>query len=381
MPKISMKELIGLPTRFREEFRQTFRSLSNPYVRLYSIGQLVSNAGTWMQSMALSWLVYKLTDSAVALGIVSFASYVPLLFLTYFGGILADRFDRRKILMATQLCGMLQALVLTVLVATGNLSVPAVIGCALFLGCVTAIEVPTRQSFLSDLVAKKDLTNAISVNSAIFNISRLSGPLLAGVLIAAFGEVICFGINTVSYVFAVYTLSQVAKAVVSGAKPKTTSATNSAKLKVALQDPRIRGLLALAVVTSMFGFQYGVLLPVIAWWRRATEHSFGFRRHRCSRGRLAIGSPKQRHRIAQGHRCCCFVSRTFCEHHRFLSVSGTVSGGGGLRWLVCQHSVLWWQFVAATAGTGPNQRPNDGHLFDVPARLHTFCRVDGWLDC
>ncbi|MBC7999798.1 MAG: MFS transporter [Leptolyngbya sp.] len=263
MPKISMKELMGLPTKFREEFRQTFRSLSNPYLRLYSIGQLVSNAGTWMQSMALSWLVYKLTDSAVALGIVSFASYVPLLFLTYFGGILADRFDRRKILMATQLCGMLQALVLTVLVATGNLSVPAVIGCALFLGCVTAIEVPTRQAFLSDLVAKKDLTNAISVNSAIFNIARLSGPLLAGVLIAIFGEVICFGINTVSYVFAVYTLSQVAKAVVVGAKPKTDSAANSDKLKATLRDPRIRGLLGLAIVTSMFGFQYGVLLPVI----------------------------------------------------------------------------------------------------------------------
>jgi MFS family permease len=254
-----------MPQKLKDEFRQTFRSLTNPHIRLYSLGQLVSNAGTWMQSMALSWLVYKLTDSAVALGIVSFASYVPILLLTYFGGILADRFDRRKILMATQFAGFLQALVLTVLVLTGVLNVWIVVGLALFLGCVTAIEVPTRQSFMSDLVEKKDLTNAISVNSAIFNISRLSGPLLAGVLIAAFGEAVCFGLNAVSYLFAIYTLSRVAKAVIAKHKPPTiTAAQGSVTLKATLKDPRIKGLLALAAVTSMFGFQYGVLLPIIA---------------------------------------------------------------------------------------------------------------------
>lgn len=266
MPKGRFNPLNELmPRKLKDEFRQTFRSLTNPHIRLYSLGQLVSNAGTWMQSMALSWLVYKLTDSAVALGIVSFASYVPILLLTYFGGMLADRFDRRKILMLTQFAGFVQATVLTVLVLTGLLNVWLVVGLALFLGCVTAIEVPTRQSFMSDLVEKKDLTNAISVNSAIFNVSRLSGPLLAGVLIAAFGEAICFGINACSYLFAIFTLSRVAKAVIAVQKPKPVSAAQgSATLKKTLKDPRIRGLLALAAVTSMFGFQYGVLLPIIA---------------------------------------------------------------------------------------------------------------------
>lgn len=266
MPKGPNYLFSGLvPQRLKDEFRQTFRSLTNPHIRLYSLGQLVSNAGTWMQSMALSWLVYKLTDSAVALGIVSFASYVPILLLTYFGGMLADRIDRRKILMATQFAGFLQATLLTILVLAGVLNVWMVVGLALFLGCVTAVEVPTRQAFMGDLVEKKDLTNAISVNSAIFNISRLSGPLLAGVLIAAFGEAICFGLNALSYLFAIYTLSRVAKAVLANQKPKAADgAQGKEKLMKTLKDPRIRGLLTLAAVTSMFGFQYGVLLPIIA---------------------------------------------------------------------------------------------------------------------
>ncbi len=261
------KRLFGglFPRKLKDEFRQTFRSLTNPHIRLYSLGQLVSNAGTWMQSMALSWLVYKLTDSAVALGIVSFASYVPILLLTYFGGTLADRIDRRKILMATQFAGFLQAALLTTLVLTGVLQIWMVVGLALFLGCVTAVEVPTRQAFMGDLVEKKDLTNAISVNSAIFNISRLSGPLLAGVLIAAFGEAVCFGLNALSYLFAIFTLSRVARAVITKQKVKAgDGAQGREKLMLTLKDPRIRGLLALAAVTSMFGFQYGVLLPIIA---------------------------------------------------------------------------------------------------------------------
>ncbi len=266
MPKNPLKLLNGLlPQKLKDEFLTTFRSLTNPHIRLYSLGQLVSNAGTWMQSMALSWLVYKLTDSAVALGIVSFASYVPILLLTYFGGTLADRIDRRKILMATQFAGFLQATVLTALVLTGVLNVWMVVCLALFLGCVTAIEVPTRQAFMGDLVEKKDLTNAISVNSAIFNISRLSGPLLAGVFIALFGEAMCFGLNALSYLFAVYTLSRVARAVNAQKKPQAaTGESSKEKVMATLKDSRIRGLLALAIVTSMFGFQYGVLLPIIA---------------------------------------------------------------------------------------------------------------------
>lgn len=259
-------ELKSLPGRIASEFRQTFRSLNNRNYRVYAVGQLVSNAGTWMQSVALSWLVYKLTDSATALGVVSFASYLPLLLLTYVGGMAADRFDRRKILFVTQGLGAAQAVLLAVLTATGTLNVPIVVGLALFLGCVTAMELPTRQAFLADLVEGKEMVNAISVNSAIFNFSRLSGPLLAGVVIGAFGEAACFAINAASFFVAMYTLSRVKLVGETEKKKDETPAESAARkrqLKDALSDPTIRSVLALAAVTSMFGFQYGVLLPVV----------------------------------------------------------------------------------------------------------------------
>ncbi|HEY9787299.1 MAG TPA: MFS transporter [Candidatus Obscuribacterales bacterium] len=266
MRKIPFGDFRSLPVRIISELRQTFRSLSNRNYRVYSTGQLVSNAGTWMQSVALSWLVYKLTDSAVALGLVSFASYVPLLLLTYVGGIAADRFDRRKILMWTQGLAGAQALVLALLTATGTLSVALVIALALFLGCVTAIGLPARQAFLADLIDEKEMVNAVGVNSAIFNTSRLSGPLLAGVVIGAFGEATCFALNAVGFLFSLFMLARVRIAGSGKAKEKETDEVASERnlhIRTALKNPTVRGILALAGITSMFGFMYGVLLPVI----------------------------------------------------------------------------------------------------------------------
>lgn len=258
-------ELARLAQRMRAEVKSTFRSFSDKDFCQYSIGQFVSNAGTWMQSVAVSWLVYQLTDSAVALGLVSFASYLPLLLLTYVGGIAADRFDRRRILLICQTLGMVQALTLTVLTAMGGLSVGVIIGLTLFLGCVTAMEVPSRQAYLPDLVHKDDLTNAIGLNSANFNTSRMIGPLLAGFFISVFGAFVCFGVNALSYAVAIFTFLRVVPKYRQEKKDdKGATESTSASFVSFLKQPNVRNVLLLAAATSMFGFQYGVLMPVIA---------------------------------------------------------------------------------------------------------------------
>jgi MFS family permease len=248
--------------------------LRNRNYRLYVAGQLVSQSGTWMQSVALSWVVYKLTGSALALGLVQFASNLPLLLFTYLGGIAADRFNTRRIIIATQWLEIIQALLVTGLYLTGHLTVPWLVAMAVYLGICSAFEVPARQAFVPELVEKSEMTNAIGLNSAIMNVSRLIGPTLAGLVIATGGEATCFIANAVSYIAAIYTLAKITthKAVdietaESGAssdgKPVTTG-SSSADVKAWLLQPHIRNIIIIVAVTSLFGFQYSVLLPVIA---------------------------------------------------------------------------------------------------------------------
>ncbi|MCA9800825.1 MAG: MFS transporter [Cyanobacteria bacterium HKST-UBA02] len=259
----------GSPNNGEREFGKTFRSLSNRNFRVYSIGQVISLCGTWMQITALPWLVYTMTDSATALGIVSFAGSVPLLLLTYFGGTLADRFDRRRVLLTMQTLAMLQAIVLFTLVVTGAISYPLIVALALLGGCITALDLPTRQAFVPDLVDKEHLTNAIALNSAVWNTCRMIGPALAGVLIGIFGEAICFGINAVSFIAALVTLTMIR--VNPEEKERTEQAPNSDPSKQTeepglmsvLLSPPVVTVLLLSIATGMFGFQYSVLLPVI----------------------------------------------------------------------------------------------------------------------
>lgn len=256
-----------LPAKIVRELKATFASLNNRDFRVYSWGQVISLCGTWMQTIALSWLVYKLTGSAAALGMVSFASSLPLLLFTYFGGIIADRYDRKRILVTTQILAMLEATVLTALTFTGLISVTWLVVLALIRGTITAIELPARQSFLPELVGKGELTNAIGINSAIWNTSRTLGPAAAGILIGVFGETLCFGINAVSYLAALISLSMLTVKV----REKPTAAEQAANEKEAsrgvwsvLMDPQIKYVLLLSAATSIFGFQYGVLLPVVS---------------------------------------------------------------------------------------------------------------------
>src|SRR5439155_1189692 len=169
-----------------------FPALRHRNFRLFVAGQGVSLIGTWMQSVAQSWLVYRLSGSRFALGLVAFAGYLPILCLAPAAGVVADRVDRQRLIILTQALAMLLALALGVLVAARAVSVPAVVLVAGCLGAVSAFDIPVRQSFIVEMVGAEDLPNAIALNSSIFNAARVVGPALAGSLVAAVGEAACF---------------------------------------------------------------------------------------------------------------------------------------------------------------------------------------------
>ena len=168
--------------------------------RLFWIGQLVSMSGTWMQTVAQNWLVLSLTGSGVALGVTVALQFLPMLLFGMWGGLVADRFDKRRILYVTQVVPMVLALVMFVLVATGAVALWMVYGLAFLLGLVFAVDMPTRQSFVVELVGPDEVPNAVGLNSAMFNTGRVVGPAVAGVLIATVGLASTFLLNALSYV-------------------------------------------------------------------------------------------------------------------------------------------------------------------------------------
>ncbi|MFA6213578.1 MAG: MFS transporter [Candidatus Obscuribacterales bacterium] len=264
--------LQSLPGRVGKSFDETFRSLKERNFRVYNTGMFISSVGTWMQGVALSWLVYRLTGSAAALGLVTFASNLPLLLLTFVGGMTADRFDKRKILLITNSIAMLQAIVLTVLVFTGLASVTWIIVLAAILGCTTAFEVPTRQSLVPMLISdQSSISNAIGLSSATFHVSRMVGPALGGLLIAGVGEQMCFAINALSFVAALTGLWMVRlpakeanNTTLNAGEKAAEKAIANAKFMAVLKRPGVYTLLFLAAFVSTFGLQYSVLMPVIA---------------------------------------------------------------------------------------------------------------------
>jgi MFS family permease len=181
--------------------RLLLRALQNRNYRLFFTGQGISLIGTWMQSVAVSWLVYRLTNSPLYLGIVGFSLQVPIFIAAPFGGVIADKFDRKQILIITQFLSMLQALVVTALAITGAIRPWHIIILSALLGTINGFDMPTRQAFVYDLVDNLDnLPNAIALNSLVFNGARLIGPTIAGLLIAFAGEGVCFLINAVSFI-------------------------------------------------------------------------------------------------------------------------------------------------------------------------------------
>ncbi len=243
-----------------------FRALRYRNYRLFFTGQGISLIGTWMQQIALSWLVYRLTDSVFLLGAVTFCSQVPTFLLGPFAGVAADRFDRHKVLLVTQLLSMLQASTLAVLVLTESIEIWHVLALSAVLGFINAYDIATRQAFVIEMVDKReDVSNAIALNSSMFNLARLVGPSIAGVLIAAVGEGMCFLINAVSY------LAVLASLVLMRLKPfervvQERKAWQSLKegFSYAFGFAPIRALLSIVACLSLFGMPFSVLMPVFA---------------------------------------------------------------------------------------------------------------------
>ena len=231
--------------------------------RLFFGGQAVSLIGTWMQSVALSWLVYRLTGSPLLLGITGFASQVPSLLLAPLTGPAADRFDRRKILLVTQALSLLQSLALALLVLYGSPQVWQIIALAAALGVINAFDMPARQSFIVELVEKReDLANAIALNSSMFNSARLIGPSIAGVCIAAFGEGVCFLVNSISYTAVIAALLAMRlPAARAGAAGEKKSGAFAEGFKYAFGFPPIKYVMLMLAAGSLLGMPYAVLMP------------------------------------------------------------------------------------------------------------------------
>ncbi|MEW6126885.1 MAG: MFS transporter [Acidobacteriota bacterium] len=241
------------------------RALRHRNYQLYYFGMLVSFVGTWMQSVAQSWLVYRLTDSELLLGLVGFAGQIPIFLFTPIGGVIADRYSRQRIISITQTLAMLQAFALAILTLTHHINVELVIALAFLLGCINAFDLPTRQSLLSELVEREDLMNAIALNSSMVNGSRIVGPAVAGILVAWLGEGWCFLINALSYIAAIAAFF--AMRITRKREPHTSTSAVSA-LKEGFDFVRrtapIRALLLLVALVSICGLSYITLMPIFA---------------------------------------------------------------------------------------------------------------------
>ncbi len=243
-----------------------FRTLRYRNYRLFFGGQSISLIGTWMQMIALTWLVYRMSNSAFLLGIIGFSQQLPTFLISPVAGVLADRFNRHRMIILTQTLSMVQAGILAVLTLTGLISLWNIIPLCVFLGIINAIDVPARQSFIMEMIEnREDIGNAIALNSSMFNGARLIGPSIAGLVIAVIGEGLCFVLNTVSFIAVIAALLAM-KINVKAKKSVRTGVFNELREGVtyAYNFRPIRSILLLLSLVSIVGMPYTVLMPVIA---------------------------------------------------------------------------------------------------------------------
>ena len=242
------------------------RALQHRNYRLYCYGQGISLIGTWAQRVAVSWLVYRLTGSAFMLGVVGFVGDIPAVLFAPIAGVLADRWDRHRLIEVVQSLAMLQAIILATLVLTGAVAVWHIIVLTMVSGLLTSFDVPTRQSYLVELIERReDLGNAVALNSSLVNGARLIGPSIAGILIATVGEGICFLLNAVSYVAVIGCF------VAMKVKPWQRTAGTEPLLRELKQGfayvfgfPPMRSILLLLGLISLMGVPFQILMPVFA---------------------------------------------------------------------------------------------------------------------
>lgn len=248
--------------------KRMFAALRHRNYRLFFTGQGISMIGTWMQKIAVQWLVYRLTNSVFMLGLVGFLGQVPTFIITPFAGVIADRYERRRLLIIIQALAMAQALILSILVLTHSIKIWQIVSLSLFLGLVNAFDIPIRQSFTKEMVDAndgKDLRNAIALNSSMVNATKLIGPSVAGILIALVGEGICFLLNAISF------LAVIGSLLAMSIKLKKIRVERSHIIKelkdgfvYAFKFGPIKYILFILAVVGLMGHPYLVLMSVFA---------------------------------------------------------------------------------------------------------------------
>ena len=249
----------------RSRLAMGFRALTHRNFQLFMSGQLISLIGTWMQNISQAWLVYQLTGSSLLLGVVGFSSQFPILLLGPVGGIVADRWNRHRVVIGTQAASMVLAFILAGLTLTGKIKVWEIITLSALLGCVNAFDIPARQTFLMDMVGREDLVSAIGLNSSMFNSARIIGPAIAGLLVASIGEGWCFFVNAVSYI------AVIAGLLLMRLGPVVREETSASPLERVVEGfrfvrntgPIFAPLLLLAIV-SLVALPFSVLMPIFA---------------------------------------------------------------------------------------------------------------------
>ncbi|OGO17737.1 MAG: MFS transporter, partial [Chloroflexi bacterium RBG_16_48_7] len=245
---------------------EIFRSLGSRNFRLFFIGQAVSLTGTWMQSIAMSWLVYRLTGSALLLGVVGFSSQLPVFILASLAGVFVDRHNRHRILIITQTLSMIQAFVLAVLVFTNLITVWTIVVLSITLGLINAVDMPARQAFIMETIDNKEnLGNAIALNSSVFNSARLIGPSIGGVVIAIVGEGLCFLWNGLSFLSVIFCLIAMrTKNVKREHKESQVLRELKEGFSYTFSFSPVRNIMLLLALVSLVGMPYTVLMPVFS---------------------------------------------------------------------------------------------------------------------
>jgi MFS family permease len=251
--------------QFAKWGRQTFASLGVRNYRLYFVGQMISQAGTFMQQVAQAWLVLKLTNSGTALGLIAALQSLPVLFFAPLGGILADRFPKRTVLLLTQAGFGLLALLLGALVIADKAQLWMVAALAFAFGLINCVDNPTRQAFVVEMVGPSQLRNAVSLNSTMFNVSRIIGPALAGVLIAAVGMAPCFITNGLSYSAVIVTLLAMQVAELHADVRQSRGRPRLAEgFRYAFSTPLLRDILIIMAIIGTLTYEFQVSLPLLA---------------------------------------------------------------------------------------------------------------------
>ena len=297
---------------------EPLRALRSPNYKLFFTGQSISLIGTWMTRIATSWLVYRLTDSALLLGVVSFAGQIPSFFLAPIAGVWIDRWNRHRTLVWTQVFSMIQSFALAALALTGTINIWSLSALVLMQGLINAFDMPARQAFVVEMIVDRaDLGNAIALNSSMVNGARLIGPAIGGLIIAAVGEGYCFLIDGISYIAVIISLLMmtVNRTAARGAAKRVWSELAEG-WKYVVESDAIRSILLQLAVVSLIGMPYTVLMPIVAGTvLHGGPHTLGF-----LMGASGVGALISAITLA--------MRRTVVGLGRMIAISSAVFGAG-----------------------------------------------------